>query len=515
MTKDIKSSVKNSLKRRYLFEGVFKFLGFSAVTIAISALCFLLYSLVADSLGAFWQTNIQLNLTYPTKLEVRVDEVVIIDEQGKPKLDENGNINFTYARKELEGIDFQLKNQRTAIYDLTKLSDSEYKKVVAASIDSQYEDILYQGLADAIGEESIKGRKFRDIRKFVNLAATEKAKNYLKNNRDAAGNSTPVYVPSHYVFDYWWRHGGQTIEKDLQELDNKISNVNAEDETSKEVLKELSIERAKLLKGMSEKQVDWAIQLANEDLIDVKFTTRVLTNLDSSEADVAGLRGAIVGTLYTMLITLLISVTFGISAAIWLEQFAPKGSLSDFIEVNINNMAAVPSIVKGILGLVIAGAIYKLFGLNTMGTPLLGGIVLSLIAMPTIIVSSRAAIKSVPPSLKQGALGVGASNLQAVFGHVVPAALPGILTGVIIGLAQALGETAPLLMIGMKSFIRTVPQNALEPATTLSATIYNWFSFGKDSFNEITSAAILILLVFLLLMNILAVYLRKKFELDW
>ena len=208
------------------------------------------------------------------------------------------------------------------------------------------------------------------------------------------------------------------------------------------------------------------------------------------------------------------AVQFGIAAAVWLEEFAPKGRLSDFIEVNINNLAAVPSIVKGILGLLVFQTAMGI----PRGTPILGGIVLSLIAMPTIIVASRAAIKAVPASLKDGALGVGASKMQAVFQHVVPAALPGMLTGTIIGLAQALGETAPLLMIGMKAYVQTPPSGIdgfTESATTIASTIYNWFSLGKDSFNELASAAILVLLFFLLCMNALAVYLRKKFELDW
>jgi len=206
-----------------------------------------------------------------------------------------------------------------------------------------------------------------------------------------------------------------------------------------------------------------------------------------------------------------LSFPVGIATAIYLEEFAPKNNkFVDFIEVNINNLAAVPSIIFGLLGLAI---FLNFFGMPR-SAPLVGGMVLSLMTLPTIIISSRAALKSVPPSIKEGALGLGASHTQAVFHHVLPVALPGMLTGTIIGMAQALGESAPLLIIGMVAFIVDIPQTMTDPATALPIQIYLWADTPERGFVERTSAAIIVLLVFLILMNSLAVYLRKKFEKD-
>ena len=208
---------------------------------------------------------------------------------------------------------------------------------------------------------------------------------------------------------------------------------------------------------------------------------------------------------------MILSFPIGIATAIYLEEFAPKNNkFVDFIEVNINNLAAVPSIIFGLLGLAI---FLNFFGMPR-SAPLVGGMVLSLMTLPTIIISSRAALKSVPPSIKEGALGLGASHTQAVFHHVLPVALPGMLTGTIIGMAQALGESAPLLIIGMVAFIVDIPQTMTDPATALPIQIYLWADTPERGFVERTSAAIIVLLVFLMLMNSLAVYLRKKFEKD-
>ncbi len=199
------------------------------------------------------------------------------------------------------------------------------------------------------------------------------------------------------------------------------------------------------------------------------------------------------------------------AAAVYLEEFAPKNRLTDLIEVNINNLAAVPSIVFGLLGLAV---FLNFFGLPR-SAPFVGGLVLSLMTLPTIIISSRAALKAVPPSIREAALGMGASRVQTTFHHTVPLALPGMLTGTIIGMAQALGETAPLLMIGMVAFIVDVPQGFFDPATVLPVQVYLWADSPERAFVEKTSAAIMVLLAFLLAMNLLAVFLRKKFERRW
>ena len=243
----------------------------------------------------------------------------------------------------------------------------------------------------------------------------------------------------------------------------------------------------------------------------LKFNTLLFTAGDSREPEQAGIRGALVGSFLTLLVTLGLSFPIGVAAALYLEEFAPKNRFTDVIEVNINNLAAVPSIVFGLLGLAV---FLNVFGLPR-SVPLLGGIVLTLMTLPTIIISSRAALKAVPPSIKEAALGLGASKMQVIFHHVLPLALPGMLTGAIIGMAQALGETAPLLMIGMVAFIVDVPGSLTDPATVLPVQIFLWSDSPERAFIERTSGAIMVLLTFLITMNAIAVLLRKRFERRW
>lgn len=232
---------------------------------------------------------------------------------------------------------------------------------------------------------------------------------------------------------------------------------------------------------------------------------------DSREPELAGILGALAGTAYTMLITLCLSLPIGLAAAIYLEEFAPRNRLTHLIEVNINNLAAVPSIVFGLLGLAV---FLNVFGLPR-SSPAVGGLVLALLVLPTIIIASRAAIKSVPPSIREAAIGIGATKQQAVFHHVLPVAMPGILTGTIIGMAHALGESAPLLMIGMVAFIADVPKSPAEAATVLPVQIFLWSDLPEAGFQSKTAAAILVLLTFLVIMNGLAIWLRTKFERRW
>ncbi|HID82382.1 MAG TPA: phosphate ABC transporter permease PstA [Chromatiales bacterium] len=262
---------------------------------------------------------------------------------------------------------------------------------------------------------------------------------------------------------------------------------------------------------LSDKQIAWADKLLADGLVKKRLNTTLFKNGDSREPEQAGIRGAIKGSFYTLLVTFLLSFPLGVATAVYLEEFAPKNRWVDLIEVNINNLAAVPSIVFGLLGLAV---FINYFGLPR-SAPLVGGLVLTLMTLPTIIIASRSAIKAVPPSIKEAALGIGASKTQMVFQHVLPLAMPGIFTGTIIGLAQALGETAPLLMIGMVAFIVDIPQGFTDSATVLPVQIYLWADSPERAFVARTSAAILALLVFLVVMNTLAVWLRKKFERRW
>ncbi len=238
---------------------------------------------------------------------------------------------------------------------------------------------------------------------------------------------------------------------------------------------------------------------------------RFWTNGDSREPELAGLLGAIKGSLFTVGIAIFIGLPLGVFAAIYLEQFARRNRWTDLIEVNINNLAAVPSIIFGLLGLAM---FLNFFGLPR-SAPLVGGLVLALLVLPTIIIASRAALRAVPPSIKEAALGVGASKQQAVFHHVLPLALPGILTGTILALARAFGETAPLLMIGMVAFIADVPQSPNDAATVLPVQIFLWSDLPELAFKSKTAAAIIVLIGILMLANALAIYLRRKFERRW
>lgn len=236
-----------------------------------------------------------------------------------------------------------------------------------------------------------------------------------------------------------------------------------------------------------------------------------LTGSDSTEADTAGVWGAVKGSLLTMIVTIVLALPMGVLAAVYLEEFAPRNRWIDMVEVSINNLAAVPSIIFGLLGL----AVFINFLGMPRSSPLVGGMTLALMTMPVIVIAGRNAIKAVPPSIRDAALAVGASRVQTVFHHVLPLALPGILTGAIIGMARALGETAPLLMIGMRAFVSTPPSGITDPATVLPMQIFLWSDEVDRAFVQNTSAAILVLLAFLLTMNGFAIYLRNKFETRW
>ena len=262
---------------------------------------------------------------------------------------------------------------------------------------------------------------------------------------------------------------------------------------------------------MTDKQIGWIHQLHDEGKIQLQFNSNLFTRGDSREPEQAGIRGAVMGSFLTLILTLVLSFPIGVAAAIYLEEFAPKNAWTDFIEVNINNLAAVPSIIFGLLGL----AIFINFFHIPRSVPIVGGLVLTLMTLPTIIITSRAAIKSVPPSIREAALGMGASRYQMVMHHVLPLALPGMLTGAIIGMAQALGESAPLLMIGMVAFIVDIPAGFTDPATVLPVQIFLWADSPERAFIEKTSAAIMVLLTFLIIMNTSAVWLRKRLERRW
>lgn len=279
----------------------------------------------------------------------------------------------------------------------------------------------------------------------------------------------------------------------------------------------VSMATAELDRNISPAQLRLADRLKDEGTLNIRFNWGFFTAPDASDTrpEAAGLGVALLGSLYMMVIVLCLALPIGVAASIYLEEFAPQNRFTDLIEVNISNLAAVPSIVFGILGL---SVFINFFGLP-ISAPIVGGLVLTLMTLPTIIISTRASLKAVPPSIRDAALGVGASKMQAIFHHVLPLAMPGILTGTIIGLAQALGETAPLLLIGMVAFVREYPagppDGLFDPAVALPVQVYNWTQRGDPAFIERASGAIIVLLGFLLIMNIIAIVLRRKFERRW
>ncbi len=344
---------------------------------------------------------------------------------------------------------------------------------------ADYSAIVRNGIRELFPEvESRSG--VRALNGLVSRGATYDLREMVLANPDLVGQRRTIWVPADDDVDMLMKGG---VDRSVAEEERQLS----------------------------DQQLAWVDQLESQGRLEKRFNVDFFTKGDSREPESAGIRGAVMGSFYTMLVTLLLSFPLGVAAAIYLEEFAPQNRFTDVIEVNINNLAAVPSIVFGLLGLAV---FINFFGLPR-SVPLVGGLVLTLMTLPIIIIASRAALKAVPPSIREAALGVGASQLQTVTMHVLPLAMPGMLTGAIIGMARALGETAPLLMIGMVAFIVDIPKGVLDPATVLPVQIYLWADSPERAFVERTSAATLVLLCFLIAMNALAVLLRKRFERRW
>ncbi|RED47718.1 phosphate ABC transporter permease PstA [Aestuariispira insulae] len=341
-----------------------------------------------------------------------------------------------------------------------------------------YQILIKKSLRDMFPDVARRDRK--DLYAVVSNGAWYELLNHVQANPDLVGQTIEIWLPAADDVDMLMKG---YIDRELPESDRRVN----------------------------DQQIAWIDALVANDAIEKKFNTRLFTSGDSREPELAGFAGAAVGSFYTLLVTLALSFPIGVAAAVYLEEFAPKNKWTDLIEVNINNLAAVPSIVFGLLGLAL---FLNWFGLPR-SAPLVGGMVLTLMTLPTIIIASRASLKSVPPSIREAALGMGASRLQVVGHHVLPLALPGMLTGTIIGMAQALGETAPLLMIGMVAFIADIPGGPTDPATVMPVQIYLWADSPERAFVERTSAAIMALLAFLIAMNLSAVLLRKRFERRW
>lgn len=334
---------------------------------------------------------------------------------------------------------------------------------------------LIVSLAEALPDATMDDRD--ELRKLVNSYSSNQLRDELIENPDWMGTTQTITFLANSNVDVYVKHKGNDA---------------------------YSIK-------LSEQQREWVDELEERGVIETRFNDVFFTSGDSRDPARAGVLGAIVGSLLTMFVTLVLSFPIGVAAAIYLEEFAPKNKITDFIEVNINNLAAVPSIIFGLLGLAV---FINLFGMPR-SVPFVGGLVLTLMTLPTIIISSRAAIQSVPPSVREAAEGVGASKMQVVMHHVLPLAMPGMLTGSIIGMAQALGETAPLLLIGMVAFVVEIPDGFFDGSTVLPVQVFLWAGSPESGFIERASAAIMVLLTFLLSMNALAIWLRKRLERRW
>ncbi len=417
--------VNRNLAKRYAKEKRFRLFGLLSILAGLTALCFLLVTIVSNGWGAFTQSYIQLTLD--------------LDPETLSITDPLDNDQWSYAN---------------------------YTAVIKKSLRERFPDIK---------SRKDKKRLYRIISPGAGYQV-----NQLMHDRSLLGQTVTIWLP-------------------------------ADDDVDSVIKGHIDRNRPENERRVSDKTLALIDELVNSDQLQRKFNNVFFSAGDSSEPEQAGIKGAMLGSFFTLIVALLLSFPIGIAAAIYLEEFAPKNKWTDFIEVNINNLAAVPSIVFGLLGLAV---FLNWFGLPR-SVPLVGGIVLTLMTLPTIIISSRVALKSVPPSIREAALGLGASKMQTIFDHVLPLALPGMLTGGIIGMAQALGETAPLLMIGMVAFIVDIPGSFTDPATVLPVQIFLWSDSPERAFVERTSGAIMVLLMFLILMNSIAVLLRKRFERRW
>ena len=361
-------------------------------------------------------------------------------------------------------LDIQLDRQ---ILDVDNLATADYSALVKKSLRT-----LFPGVK--------KRKEKKKLYSLVSTGAAYKVQKMVIRDTSIIGTSRSVWVPADDDIDMLMKG---RINRDLPETERRIKDF----------------------------QLEWVDRLIAEKRIEKKFNKAFFTSGDSREPELAGILGATLGSVYTILVTLFLSFPIGVATAIYLEEFAAKNKWTDIIEVNINNLAAVPSIVFGLLGLAV---FLNFFGLPR-SAPLVGGLVLTLMTLPTIIIVSRVSLQSVPPSIREAALGVGASKMQTVFHHVLPLALPGMMTGTIIGMSRALGESAPLLMIGMVAFIVDIPKGLFDPATVLPVQVYLWADSPERAFVERTSAAIIILLGFLITMNAAAIFMRNKFERRW
>ncbi|MGL4490707.1 MAG: phosphate ABC transporter permease PstA [Rhizobiaceae bacterium] len=492
MTDTTRTSNAGHVAKRYASERRFRFAGVFALLVTTLFLAFLLFDIVGRSLPAFYQHYAVLN--------VMVDPAKV--DAAKPETGDFEGLTKAAWRAEFPGVDSRADRKLLNSLMSNGAGQELRERVVAdpsligkeveiSAIMSDDADLYYKGMTTGVARAEGKTALTigQDGDKFF-LSGAELAPGQIVMVNGGAfkvakeGISAPaeVIVPPTAITQAeagkW-----QTLTFDTPEENRKTG----------------------------DREAVWMEMFRDKGKVETSIAWNFFVNGDSREAELAGIAGSIMGSLMVVFITIMIALPIGVGAAIYLEEFAPKNTFTDIIEVNINNLAAVPSIIFGLLGLAV---FLGFFGMSR-SLPLVGGLVIALMSLPTIIIASRAAVRAVPPSIREAALGMGASKQQAVAHHVLPLAMPGIMTGTILAVASAIGETAPLLLIGMVAFIVDIPTGFLDTATVLPVQIYLWSDLPEKAFEARTAAAIVVLLVIMLILNAFAIFLRKKFERRW
>jgi phosphate transport system permease protein len=488
--------------RRYRAERRFKFYGIAAIAMTTIFLVLLFADILTKGLPAFFENRVIL--------PVKVDRTAIDPQNSKdPSVIRTGDFDGP-IREAFRALfpDVTSRADRKSLMSLLSSGAADdFRKMVVNDPALIGQDVKVPVLLSDDADQFLKGRQ-TGVEKFPGQGALTVAPEgeRFKLTIDQAALLTPgdIVRMNGGAFKVLSVTDGVYIAEQLmppKSLDPAASG-------SWELLRFTVPEQNR---RTNDREALWLEHLKDQGLAESGIAWRFFSSGDSREPELAGIKGALFGSILTLLVTLVLCLPIGVAAAIYLEEFAPKNRLTQIIEVNINNLAAVPSIVFGLLGLAM---FLNFFGLPR-SAPVVGGLVLALLVLPTIIIASRASLRAVPPSIKEAALGVGASHQQAIFHHVLPLAMPGIMTGTIIGMAHALGETAPLLMIGMVAFIVDIPGGFTEAATALPIQIYLWSDLPEIAFQSKTAGAIIVLLMFLFVMNAAAIMLRKRFERRW
>ncbi|MBL0318033.1 MAG: phosphate ABC transporter permease PstA [Alphaproteobacteria bacterium] len=420
------------LKKRYRAEKRFKFYGLTAIIMAFVFLIFLLACITAKGYTGFYQTYIQLPVTF--------DETILVSSISAEETSASLQENLMFA-------DFQELVRQSLLKEFPDVTEPHQKRALFS--------LLSRGAGTTLKKALMKDDSLLNTSKAIWLPASSNVDMYIKG---------------------------------------RISDKTPESQ-----------------RKLKDKQLAWIKALESKGLIKTKFNILFFTASNSREPELAGIFGSVLGSLYTILACLIIAFPLGVLTAVYLEEFAPKNFLTDLIEININNLAAIPSIVFGLLGLALYLDIMEL----PRSASVVGGLTLALMVLPIMVITARNSLRAVPPSIRDAAMGLGASKIQTTFHHVVPLAMPGIMTGTILSIARALGETAPLIMIGMVAFVVDVPQTFFDPAAPLPVQIFTWADSAELGFVEKTSAAIMILLAILIVLNTVAAIIRKKYENKW